>query len=316
MSLENRVQALENELHILKNQIQATLLDIQAYLLTNANHELQGSQVNTVSQTHVEESAAPNKNIVQRITLDVNDAFEDDDEEEPQTTKMAQVRAVQFNTPEPPAVPPQPPQQSRARAVEAAPPQQRMVLDDYKLTSASRQTPMQSYRAQPQQEAAAEFEFERHGNDAEANNERMEELKAWVTEKIHEVGARETIDELLSYSHRDYFSASDLNELVNFAWAYAERQMAAPGHNERPSRSVQLSHSAAIKRPAKRYSETQERRALAVRGRAPEQFLIETTDQMKSVVFDDIQDDKRRTILKLIAGLQDTSTRKRSNRNG
>lgn len=274
MNLEQRVQALENEVAVLKNQIQTTLLDIQSMLMTNAHPALRGEAGAPVSTwTDDTAPAAPPANAlpVRKFSLEQVDDTDDDAE-------LPAVRSVVQPAPPPPPVPAQ-----RAPAV----PVRQQV--------ASQHAPARSARAAqvppaPTQPSAMHLDvFEEPQED-----ERMAELRLWVLDKINDIGAQATIDELLAYSHSTYFSPEELNELINYAMECAEQQLA----QSRPHIS-----------PAIPPAPT---RAGRKAGIAPEASRNGKPSRIARVspVDEDEHSAKRRTLLRLIAGVQNAGTSK------
>jgi hypothetical protein len=120
----------------------------------------------------------------------------------------------------------------------------------------------------------------------------MKQLRMWVQDKVDELGGQGTIDELLAYSHSDYFTSEELNELINFAMEAAEEQLA----QSRPPVPMAPPPARRWQKAASKKPETPLKgRKLSIR---PQQ---EPNDK---------DEEQRRTLLRLIAGIQSVGTQK------
>lgn len=283
MNLEQRVQALENEVAVLKNQIQTTLLDIQAMLMTNAHPALRGEAQTPSNSWHDDTApAAPPTSAlpVRKFSLEQTGDTDDDDA----LPLVRQASPVQTIAATPPLAPltsgrngaKEPAQ--RAAPIYAEPPA------PAPRPAQAAQFHMPEAPQRSRQAAAA--------STHQAHDDRMEQLRLWVQDKVDELGGQATIDELLTYSHSDYFTPEELNELINFAMEAAEEQLA----QSRPPVPPALP-------PARRASKAASKKPEAtLKGRK-----VSIRPQQEP---EDDHEHQRRTLLRLIAGIQNAGTQK------
>lgn len=283
MNLEQRVQALENEVAVLKNQIQTTLLDIQAMLMTNAHPALRGEAQAPSSNWNDDTppavspaSALPVRKFSLEQTGDT-----DDDDALPLVRQASPVQTIAANPP-PAALTP-----GRNGAKEPA----QRVAPTYAEPLAPAPRPAQASQflvpeaPQRSRQAAAP-------SVQQAQDDRMEQLRLWVQDKVDELGGQIAIDELLTYSHSDYFTPEELNELINFAMEAAEAQLA----QSRPPVPPALPPARRGRKAAANKPE------ITLKGRK-----VSIRPQHE---FDDEHEEQRRTLLRLIAGIQNAGTHK------
>lgn len=295
MNLEKRVQLLEQELQILKNQIQATLLNIQEQLLTNAYPSLRANDVpSSNNEVHPPHST---------VSMSRQEASFDDDDAPPSRN----VRQVSLNNPKDPstsgAMSAPVYDDERSDTSAAVPVVRKVSIDDLDPMPSHRQQayatsmpqqqsrrPTDSHQNNGRDQQAGSFyeqdnftsdEFVYDGKESapfvvETDWETLANLEEWSANKIEALGVARTQKLIRAYGQQGRFTNQIMSALLQFVALYDEE------------------HSSALPTPDNP-------------DELPSYFSDTDDDYYDYEDDEDVEDhpeENRRTVLRLIAGIQ------------